>query len=241
MTWKRRPGHDPYSVPVPDLTTVTCRPDGLHIAATPRLWIVSARMTDLFCSRDLMIDPEARYRHGLRPEDLDGPRFGLMVDALDDPTPPLRVDLRYLFFAGIDQETNHLVTAITITSQDGVRYSIGGTVAHDHRNAGYGRESLAAVVGIVHRHLGIPRLTAGCETTNLASRRWLAGAGFRSIGGPSRHTLPNGRVIDSLWWEHLDEHASRECPHLRRPPRFRSGNWWSRLSRTAARARAKAR
>ena len=64
--------------------------------------------------------------------------------------------------------------------------------------------------------LGIENLTAGCETTNQASRRWLTSCGFRPIDGPPTHALPNGRVITACWWRRETSGAKRRCRNL--PP-----------------------
>ena len=152
----------------------------------------------------------------------------LVADSPDDPSYPLRIDPRLVFFAAITRETSRMLAGIMISTVGGVRYKIGGVVEQHHRHAGYGREALNAAVGIAHRHFGIPELHAGCETTNLASRCWLAGAGFQPDDGPATHTLPDGRIIHSLWWKHHNQHVTAHCPHLlplRRPARARLSRW----------------
>ena len=207
---------------MPNHPLLVCRADDLHVAESPRLWIVTSRVTDLArWMRVTADDPQAgedwpaEYLQQARQITL-----GPVADPLDSEQPLLPVDSNFLFFAGIDRLTGHLVAGLTVTSSDGVS-EIGGGVHHDYRAQGYGREVLDVACGLVHRHFGIARLVAGCEVSNLASQRWLAGAGFTSASGPPTHTLANGRVIQSMWWERVDPDPELRCRRPRPRPRPR--------------------
>ncbi|MGW2933351.1 GNAT family N-acetyltransferase [Streptomyces sp. NPDC001156] len=87
---------------------------------------------------------------------------------------------------------------------------IGGWLAPHARGQGLGAELFRAVANLGHAHLGLQIVRAGHETTNTASARALAGAGFVADEGPSRHTLRNGREIDARWlWHTAAEPVSR--------------------------------
>ncbi|MCW8382140.1 GNAT family N-acetyltransferase [Streptomyces justiciae] len=61
-----------------------------------------------------------------------------------------------------------------------------------------------------HSHTGLPTLRAGTATENLACCGALERAGFVAAPGPrTRHTLPDGREMDSVWHRH--EGASSTC------------------------------
>ncbi|MEU1407777.1 GNAT family protein [Streptomyces sp. NPDC005728] len=79
---------------------------------------------------------------------------------------------------------------------------IGGWLAPRCRGQGLGAELFRAGALLAHTHFGMTRVRAGAETGNTASRRALARAGFVPDEGPPRHTLPDGRVVDSVWLRH---------------------------------------
>lgn len=184
------------------------------------MWIVTSRATDLARWFRLEADdPEATGHWPVR--DLRKAQritLGPIADPLTSRQPLLPVDPNYLFFAGIDRLTRHVVSGVTVTSSDGVS-EIGGGVHRDYRAQGYGHEMLDTVCGLAHRHFGIERLVASCEETNVASQRWLAKSGFVRAPGPETYTLPNGRVIQPMWWNRVDPDAELRCPRPR--PRAR--------------------
>ncbi|MFI1767275.1 GNAT family N-acetyltransferase [Streptomyces sp. NPDC020800] len=79
---------------------------------------------------------------------------------------------------------------------------MGGWLAPRCRGQGLGTELFRAGAVLAHTHLGMSTVRAGAETGNTASRRALARAGFLPAEGPRRHTLPDGRVVDSVWLRH---------------------------------------
>ncbi|GAA3914612.1 hypothetical protein GCM10023084_77800 [Streptomyces lacrimifluminis] len=89
------------------------------------------------------------------------------------------------------------------------RGEIGGILAPDHRGQGLGAELFLAGAEFAHGHAGLPTVWAGTATANLACRRALERAGFVPAHGPARHTLPDGRELDSVWYQH--EGAASEC------------------------------
>ncbi|GGQ91640.1 hypothetical protein Saso_76410 [Streptomyces asoensis] len=52
---------------------------------------------------------------------------------------------------------------------------------------------------------------AGHETANIACARALSGAGFVPAEGPPRHTLQDGREIESRWLHHLAPYPTSHC------------------------------
>ena len=191
---------------------VLCRPDGLHVAESARLWIVSGRVSDY--ARWLRLVAEdpvagADWPASLRLEASDS-TLDAVADPLDADQPLLPADPHHLFFAGIDRRDSRLAAGITVTATTGVS-EIGGVVHREHRGQGLGHEMLGAVCDLLHGHFGIARLVAGCEEANIASRRWLAGAGFTPAAGAPRYRLATGRVTRPLWWERVDPHAEHRC------------------------------
>ncbi|MFJ4783496.1 GNAT family N-acetyltransferase [Streptomyces sp. NPDC088794] len=79
---------------------------------------------------------------------------------------------------------------------------IGGILAPDHRGQGLGAELFLAGAEFAHTHAGLPTVRAGTATANLACRRALEHAGFTPAPGPTRHTLPDGRELDTVWYQH---------------------------------------
>ena len=79
---------------------------------------------------------------------------------------------------------------------------IGGHLAPRFRGRGLGTELFAAVTEYAHQHLGFGVVKAGAETENLSSRRALGAAGFTRTSGPDTHTLPDGRMIPTVWFRH---------------------------------------
>jgi RimJ/RimL family protein N-acetyltransferase len=82
------------------------------------------------------------------------------------------------------------------------RNELGGTLAPDHRGQGLGAELFLAGAELAHGHVGLPTVRAGTATDNLPCRRALERAGFVPAPGPARHTLPDGREIDTVWYQH---------------------------------------
>jgi RimJ/RimL family protein N-acetyltransferase len=86
---------------------------------------------------------------------------------------------------------------------------MGGILAPDHRGQGLGSELFLAGAEFAHSHSGLPTVRAGTATENLACRRALERAGFVPTSGPARHTLGDGREIDTVWYLH--EGAASTC------------------------------
>ncbi|MFF5171760.1 GNAT family N-acetyltransferase [Micromonospora sp. NPDC000089] len=203
---------------------VSCRRDGLHVVETSRLRIVTNRVTDMLRYQQLSSEPQAQQWLGWRPEDLPSTRTSMLAGSIWTPQPMIPPDAPYLLFAGVHRLTNVMVGAVTI-DRSADRADIGGVMGRNHRGQGLGSEMLQTVRVIAHRHFGISRLTAGCEATNHASRNWLTRSGFTMIDGSPNHTLPNGRVIQAIWWESTDQGAAIACKQLR--PRRRPS--WRRV------------
>ncbi|MBE4774787.1 GNAT family N-acetyltransferase [Streptomyces caniscabiei] len=82
------------------------------------------------------------------------------------------------------------------------RGETGGTLAPDHRGQRLGAELFLAAAEFAHGHAGLPTVRAGTATANLACRRALGRADFVPAPGPARHTLPDGRELDTVWYRH---------------------------------------
>ncbi len=216
---------------------LTCRRNGVHAVRTPRLRVAVARLVDI-ADVDGLRDEVATYVHGVPTPatatvvEPDGTTRRLtlaeavpMFLAAGLNPPAWHADL--MTFLARDRRTKAPIVHVSLYRDSGGGYQAGGTVGAAHRGQGYGREALTAVCAIAHQHLGIADLSAGCETTNLPSQRWLASCGFTPTTGPTRHTLPDGRVIDAYWWQRSAP-AADMCrnrpttdpppPHIAHPP-----------------------
>jgi RimJ/RimL family protein N-acetyltransferase len=184
---------------------IHCGLGGVHRMRQARLTIASARLRDELASGHLLRDPAGSHWMGWGPADV--PKIPTRPDR--DPVYPLAAG--YQPFVGVHRRTGHLVASITLHATGDGGYSVGGMVDPQYRGQGYGTEALFAVCAIAHQHFGIARLIAANERTNLASRRWLSGCGFTETDGPPTLLLPNGRVVESVWWEQIDPTARRRC------------------------------
>ncbi|GAA2634323.1 MULTISPECIES: GNAT family N-acetyltransferase [Streptomyces] len=87
--------------------------------------------------------------------------------------------------------------------------AIGIQLAPDFRGRGLGTELVEATARLGHEHLGLESVSAGTETSNHRCRGALEAAGFVECEGPALHTLPDGRVVDSAWYEHESAGTAR--------------------------------
>ncbi|MFE7654584.1 GNAT family N-acetyltransferase [Streptomyces bottropensis] len=87
------------------------------------------------------------------------------------------------FMVGIRRDTGRYAGYLELDHDTG---EIGGILAPDHRGQGLGAELFLA----------------GAATANLACRRALERAGFVPAPGPARHTLPDGRELDTVRYRH---------------------------------------
>ena len=131
-------------------------------------------------------------------------------------------------FAGLEVASGRMIGNLSL-AWNGEAFEIGGAVLREARSQGFGTELMTVACFMAHRHFGIVDLRAGCESTNAASMRWLAKSGFTQVSGPARHTLRDGRVVDSVWWVHSDPQARRECAYAVAEPsrwkRYTSSIW----------------
>jgi RimJ/RimL family protein N-acetyltransferase len=100
----------------------------------------------------------------------------------------------------IDPVTGRVAGMVSVSDEDDP--DIGGYLAPEFRGRGLGRELFAGAAVLAHRHLGVATVRAGAEPANAASVGALLAAGFVPTDGPSEHRLPNGRVIEALWFRH---------------------------------------
>lgn len=87
-------------------------------------------------------------------------------------------------------------------------FSLGWSLGPDGRGRGYGSESLPAMLGYVHRHLGIAQVHLGTRATNEPAIRQIEGSGavLRTVGP---HELPNGELTTGRWYVHEDADVAR--------------------------------
>jgi RimJ/RimL family protein N-acetyltransferase len=110
------------------------------------------------------------------------------------------------FMVCVRRDTGHYAGHLELDRDKG---EIGGSLAPDHRGQGLGAELFLAGLEFAHGHAGLPTVRAGTATANLACRRALERAGFVPAPGPARHTLPDGRELDTVWYRH--EGAASAC------------------------------
>lgn len=117
---------------------------------------------------------------------------------------------RWTDLIAIDVAADKCVGSVGLNAQDDGTVHLGGHLAPDYRylRRGYGRELFGAGVQLAHHHFGLSLVRAGAEPTNGASRRSLLAAGFVPADGPASHTLQDGRVIPTSWFQHSDPHPT---------------------------------
>jgi RimJ/RimL family protein N-acetyltransferase len=195
-----------------------CRPAGLHVF-TPlgrgRLMIVSNRFSDCLCMQLFGSDPDAQKWLGWPAEDLvTGPARVFANQPIRTQIGVIPPMPHFLSFTAIDRRTYDVAGSITIHRHGSIPMA-GGMMRKDYRGKGFGTEAMRIVRRLAHRHFGIATLTAGSERGHLASERWLRASGFTAVPGPRTHVLPNGREVESMWWQSADKHAKRRCRWLR--------------------------
>ncbi|WP_196280153.1 GNAT family N-acetyltransferase [Catellatospora paridis] len=198
-----------------DRITANCHRTGLHVAKTRRLWVISSRADDLAHHVFFQADEAARHWQGWWPEEEPPAPAERLARPPADTTGALTPVVEMLYFTAVERRTRIPVAGVSITAAEDGAHHIGGSVHLVHRGRGYGREIMTTACRLAHRHFGIATLHAGCEVTNTASMRWLAGCGFAPDGPTRPHLLPNRREIDSQWWTRTDRRARRRCAHLR--------------------------
>ncbi|WP_027346958.1 GNAT family N-acetyltransferase [Hamadaea tsunoensis] len=194
----------------------SCRRTGLHLVRTPRLWIISARLSDLAHHDALGSDPAAQHWLGWRTTDIRAALPARVERPLRSGA-VLRPSPRRLAFTAVEHGSDLAVAGLSLVRQPDGYLHLGGTVGAAFRGRGYGGEALAAVLDLAHRHFGIREVRAGCEVANGASSRWLSSGGFVPAPGPATHELDNGRTIEARWWVHRDLLARRRCRWLADP------------------------
>ncbi|MFF5359797.1 GNAT family N-acetyltransferase [Streptomyces scabiei] len=206
------------AVPVPDV----CTP-GRHALATPHLLLYTpVTKLDALAAVAAAADPEAQRWHGNQMDQLvpdPDIRQALLRLGPADATPrwftKANPELAEPFTP--DPETPEFMVCVHRPTG---RYAghleihrdtqeIGGTLAPDHRGRGLGAELFLAGAKFAHDHAGLPTVRAGTATTNRACRGALERAGFVPVPGPDRYTLPDGRALDTVWYQHED--AASTC------------------------------
>lgn len=174
---------------------------------TTRLRIASARFSHTVGFMEHGFDEQAWHFQGWKPEQVLG-------DLPSGNGDPLIFSSKLMWFMAFEAATERTVGWVSLDRATADTYYAGGVVAPEFRQQGYGRELLTAVCQLAHQHFGVVHVLAGCETSNLASVRWLASCQFTPAAETREHVLPNGRVIESLWWQRTDPTARRRCRNL---------------------------
>jgi RimJ/RimL family protein N-acetyltransferase len=102
----------------------------------------------------------------------------------------------------IHRKANRCAGMVTITRDPGGWPELGGWLAPAFRGRGLGVELFRAGLVLGHDHLGLSRIRAAAEMTNMGSRRALYTAGFSTVDGPVTYALQNGRIMTPCWYEH---------------------------------------
>ena len=76
--------------------------------------------------------------------------------------------------------------------------TLGWWLGGQGRGRGYGRESLPAVIGYVHEHLGLRAVAMGTTETNARAIRQIESVGAR-YASSGAHRLPDGSMADARW------------------------------------------
>lgn len=186
----------------------------MHHVTTARLEIVSGRVSDLIRYYSMCNEPEIQRWMGWDHFPVDTRFYAAQAQPLWRPVPTVPANLELMEFVGIHRQTKLVVGGIGLYREPDGGHSVGGAVRTGFRGQGLGHELMAVACDLLHRHFGLAELRAGCEVSNEASRGWLAGAGFTRVDGPPTHTLPDGRVIESLSWVRRYPAAKRRCTRL---------------------------
>ncbi|MGC1215201.1 MAG: GNAT family N-acetyltransferase [Micromonospora sp.] len=181
---------------------LSCR-GATHTVRSTRLEVSVARVGDLVEFAELE-DEEIRYRQGTSQRAVVGD-----LAAFPSNVPIWTRECGT--FVARERSTGRLVANLSIYVESGRQLHVGGSVVAGARRQGYGREALQLVCALGHRHLGMRHLIARCEAGNVASCRWLTSAGFTRMPGDPRHVLPDGRAVETLWWQHADPLSRRRC------------------------------
>ncbi|MFJ3306764.1 GNAT family N-acetyltransferase [Streptomyces sp. NPDC086549] len=221
MVWSRlRRGRAKSKLPLPGVCghrRHTLRTERL-LLYTPETWL------DLAAALAAAADPEAQRWLGWDKNILtDAQARETLLQLRPGDTDALRSSpfARSLLVRPVEPRADLAETLVGVRLSDG-RYAgttelhpgtgeIGGWLAPHSRGQGLGAELFGAAALLGHAHLGLETVRAGHETTNTASARALAAAGFVAGDGPPRHTLADGREIDSLWLRHTATGPTSRC------------------------------
>ncbi|MGW5423471.1 GNAT family N-acetyltransferase [Streptomyces sp. NPDC003943] len=207
------------------LVPVRCA-DGHHVLRTARLVLRTPRdLLDAAIGEAVAADPEAQRWLGWTADTVIDSRVAEHLLGIDDSNraerlrsfrAPVRRRLARRLVPG-DHVQRHALLAVDAVTGRAVGMgsvmldegTIGLQIAPAYRRQGLGVELAEATARFAHDHLGLEVVRAGTEKSNDRCRRALSAAGFLPCDGPTRHTLPDGRVIDSVWYRHGPSETSR--------------------------------
>lgn len=182
---------------------------GRHRLDTLRLTLRHPTTVDLRVAYAAASDGDAQRWLGWRPETLArvGRRDVLLLRRPGSGRPAKSLDS---WLVAIDPESNRLAGAVVV-SRD---LTVGGWLAPQFRGHGLGAELFGGAITLAHEHLGIETVLAGTERANSSCAGALTAAGFEPIDGPAKHTLPDGRVVPTIWFRHDTDWPVRCGRHL---------------------------
>ena len=190
----------------------TCDENG-HVLRTERFLFGTPTEWELVAAHASGSDRNAQRWLGWSKEALMSEEYGLGAIRIRPGTGPRRpaTVAQWTDLIAIDVAADKCVGSVGLSAHDDGSVHLGGHLAPDYRylQRGYRRELFGAGLELAHQHFGVQRVRAGAEPTNGASRRSLIGAGFVHADGPPSHTLPDGGVIPTLWFDHNDPHPAR--------------------------------
>ncbi|MFC5826125.1 GNAT family N-acetyltransferase [Nonomuraea insulae] len=144
-------------------------------------------------------DADAQRWLGWQPEvvrSYEPLRNDLLNRVLDDGPEP--ADPHHFALVG---KRDRRIMGFVVLARQGGRFEMGGCLAPQYRGQGLGAQLFTFGAILAHEHLGLSDIYAGAEVGNIACRGSLLKAGFTPANGPAQHTLPDGRVISSLWFK----------------------------------------
>lgn len=171
-----------------------------HVLQMPGLRLQTPSVWDLPMMMAAASDPQAQRWLGWRPQDVvpERHRERLMAGKPRQSRAALRSsESRVWWLVAVHPQDGRLAGAAAYDEDTG---EVGGWLAPGSRGRGLGASLFAGAAELAHRHLGIASVIAGTEAGNVASNAALASAGFIPASGPATHTLPDGRVVPSLWF-----------------------------------------
>jgi ribosomal-protein-alanine N-acetyltransferase len=118
-----------------------------------------------------------------------------------------REDRRYAFGIWEDESLAGTLSLSNVIRGPMLTATIGLWLDHEVRGRGSGKRAIALACRTAFEELGLHRVDAGVQPTNLASLGALRASGFTEIGLARQYLLIGGRWTDHLLLERLNPDA----------------------------------